>query len=125
MAITLSFDKFSNHPIDPGDIQQGNESVFQLKAPSGCYLTDLNFARITQKVTLKGVPAALATTLEGYLDAYATAVVTGALPTSNVTLDGKSYALKTLEKGSAVTVNGAKIYPSVSLDVISNELTIV
>ena len=125
MAITLSFDTLSNHPIDPGDIQQGNESVFQLKAPSGGYLTDLNFARITQKVTLKGVPAALVATLESYLSAYATAVVTGALPTSNVTLDGRSYALKTLEKGSAVTINGSRVYPSVSMDVISNELTIV
>jgi len=125
MAITLAFDSFSNHPIEPGDIQQGNESVFQLKAPSGSYLTDLNFARITQKVTLKGVPASLADTLESYLSAYASAVVTGALPTSNITLDGKSYALKTLEKGSAVTVNGNKIYPAVSFNCISNDLTIV
>lgn len=125
MAITLSFDSFSSHPIDPGDIQQGNESVFQLKAPSGSYLTDINFARITQKVTLKGVPAALADTIEGYLSDYATAIVTGAVPTPNVTLDGKSYAVKTLEKGSAITVNGNKVYPSLSFDCISNELTIV
>lgn len=125
MAITLSFDSFSSHPIDPGDIQQGNESVFQLRAPSGSYLTDLNFARITQQVTLKGVPAALADTIEGYLGDYATAVVTGALPTSNVTLDGKAYAVKTLEKGSAVTINGSKIYPSLSFQCVSNELTIV
>jgi hypothetical protein len=125
MAITLSFDKFSNHPIDPGDIQQNNESVFQLRSPSGEYLTDLNFARITQSVTLKGVPAALADTIEGYLSDYATSVVTGALPTANVTLDGKSYAVKTVEKGSSITVNGNKVYPSLSMTVISNDLTIV
>lgn len=125
MAITLSFEKFGTHPIDPGDIQQNNESVFQLRSPSGEYLTDLNFARITQSITLKGVPAALADTIEGYLSDYATAVVTGALPTGNVTLDGKSYAVKTVEKGSSITVNGNKVYPSLSMTVISNDLTIV
>jgi hypothetical protein len=125
MAISLVFDKFGTHPIDPGDLQQGNESVFSLRSPSGDYLTDLNFARITQQVSLKGVPAALADTIEGYLSDYATSVVTGALPTPNVTLDGKSYAVKTVEKGSSITVNGSKVYPNVQFTCISNDLTIV
>lgn len=125
MAISLVFDKFGTHPIDPGDVQQNNEQVFSLRSPSGDYLTDLNFARITQSVTLKGVPDALATTIEGYLSDYATAVVTGALPTPNVTLDGKAYAVKTVEKGSSVTVNGSKVYPSLVFSCISNDLTIV
>jgi hypothetical protein len=125
MAISLVFDKFGTHPIDPADIADGNESVYTLRAPSGDYLTDLNFARITKQVTLKGVPDALATTLEGYLSDYATAVVTGALPTPNVTLDGKSYAVKTVEKGSSITVNSSKVYPSISFTAISNDLTIV
>jgi len=125
MAISLIFDKFGTHPIDPGDITQSNESVYTLRAPSGDYLTDLNFARITQQVTLRGVPAALADTIEGYLSDYATSVVTGALPTPNVTLDGKSYAVKTVEKGSSITVNSAKVYPSLSFTCISNDLTIV
>ena len=125
MAITLSFEKFGTHPIDPGDLQQNNESVFQLRSPSGEYLTDLNFARITQSITLKGVPAALADTIEGYLSDYATAVVTGALPTTNVTLDGKGYAVKTVQKGSSITVNGNKIYPNLQFTALSNELTIV
>lgn len=125
MAISLIFDKFGTHPIDPGDITQSNESVYTLRAPSGDYLTDLNFARITQQVTLRGVPATLADTIEGYLSDYATSVVTGALPTPNVTLDGKSYAVKTVEKGSSITVNSAKVYPSLSFTCISNDLTIV
>lgn len=125
MAISLVFDKFGTHPIDPADVQQGNESVFTLRSPSGDYLTDLNFARITQQVSLKGVPAALATTIEGYLEDYATAVVTGALPTPNVTLDGKAYAVKTVEKGASITVNGNTVYPSISFTAISNDLTIV
>jgi hypothetical protein len=125
MAISLVFDKFGTHPIDPGDITQNNESVYTLRAPSGDYLTDLNFARITQQVSLKGVPAALADTIEGYLSDYATSVVTGALPTPNVTLDGKSYAVKTVEKGSSITVNSAKVYPNLTFTCISNELTIV
>lgn len=125
MAISLVFDKFGTHPIDPGDISEGNESVYTLRAPSGDYLTDLNFARITQTVTLKGVPAALADTIEGYLSDYATSVVTGALPTPNITLDGKAYAVKTLQKGSSITVNGSKVYPSIQFVGISNDLTIV
>lgn len=125
MAISLVFDKFGTHPIDPADIQENNESVYTLRSPSGDYLTDLNFARITQSVTLKGVPSALAETIEGYLSDYATSVVTGALPTPNITLDGKAYAVKTFQKGSSVTVNGNKVYPSVTLVAISNDLTIV
>lgn len=125
MAISLIFDKFGTHPIDPGDLSQGSESVYTLRAPSGDYLTDLNFARITQQITLKGVPKALADTIEGYLSDYATAVVTGALPTPNVTLDGKAYAVKTVEKGSSITVNGSVVYPSLSMTAISNDLTIV
>lgn len=125
MTISLVFDKFGTHPIDPGDINQGNESVYTLRAPSGDYLTDINFARITQQVSLKGVPEALANTIEGYLSDYATAVATGALPTPNVTLDGKAYAVKTVEKGSSITVNGNKIYPTVNFQGISNDLTIV
>ncbi len=125
MAISLVFDKFGTHPIDPADVTQGNESVFTLRSPSGDYLTDLNFARITQQVSLKGVPQALANTIEGYLEDYATAVVTGTLPTPNVTLDGKSYAVKTVEKGASVTVNGNVVYPNISFTAISNDLTIV
>ena len=125
MAISLVFDKFGTHPIDPADLTQGSEQVFSLRAPSGDYLTDINFARITQQVSLKGVPEALADTIEGYLSDYATAVATGALPTPNVTLDGKAYAVKTVEKGSSVTVNGNKIYPNVQFVGISNDLTIV
>ena len=126
MSITLVFDKFAGtHPIDPQDVQQGNESVYNLTAPSGDYLTQLNFARITQAVTLKGVPGDLADTIEGYLSDYASAVVTGVLPTPNVTLDGKPYAVKTLEKGSSITVNGNRIYPALKFNAISNVLTIV
>ena len=126
MAISLVVDKFAGtHPIDPQDVSQGNESVYNLTAPSGDFLTQLNFARITQSITLKGVPAALANTIDGYLDAYATAVATGALPTPNMTLDGKSYAVKTVEKGTSITVNGSKIYPAVKVSGISNERTIV
>jgi hypothetical protein len=125
MTISLVFDKFGTHPIDPGDVQQNNEQVYSLSAPSGDFLTTLNFARITQQVTLKGCPNALANSIEAFLGAYATAVVTGVNPTPNVTLDGKPYAVKTLEKGSAVTVNGSKLYPSLSFTCISNEITIV
>ncbi len=125
MAISLIFDKFGTHPIDPADVTQGSEQVFSLRSPSGDYLTDLNFARITQQVSLKGVPKSLADTIEGYLSDYATSVVTGALPTPNVTIDGKAYAVKTLEKGASVTVNSSTVYPSISFTCISNEITIV
>lgn len=125
MSISLVFDKFGTHPIDPADISQASEQVATFRLPSGDYLTDLNIARITQQVTLKGCPAALADTIEGYLSDYATAVVTGALPTPNVTLDGKAYAVKTLQKGAAVTLNGNKFYPSLQFTCLSNDLTVV
>jgi hypothetical protein len=125
MAISLVFDKFGTHPIDPGDISESSESVYTLRAPSGDYLTDVNFARITQQVSLKGVPDSLATTIEGYLEDYATAVALGNLPTPNVTLDGKAYAVKTVQKGSSITVNGNKIYPNLQFTCLSNDLTIV
>ncbi|MCA6430288.1 MAG: hypothetical protein IM613_12715 [Cytophagales bacterium] len=125
MAISLIFDKFGTHPIDPADVSQASEQVFSLRSPSGDYLTDLNFARITQQISLKGVPKTLADTIDGYLSDYATAVVTGAFPTPNVTIDGKAYAVKTVEKGASVTINGNVVYPNITINVISNDLTIV
>ena len=126
MAISLVFDKFAGtHPIDPQDVSIGNEQVYSFSAPSGDFLTTVGIGRYVATVTLKGVPSALADTIESYLDAYATAVASGSLPTPNVTIDGKSYSIKTFNPGTSIQLNGNKLYPSLQFTCISNVLTIV
>jgi len=125
MSISLVFDKFGSHPIDPQDVSIGNEQVYSFSAPSGDFLSTISLGRLTAQVTLKGVPAALATTIENLLDAYVDAVVAGNLPAPNVTIDSKPYAVKTYTPGTSILLNGAKIYPQISFTAVSNVLTVV
>lgn len=124
MAITLVFDKFQGHPLTPDDISQGNESVYTLPGSNGDFIEQLAIVRVTQTVTLQGCPVATADIIEGLVGDYATAVTQGNKPTPNVTLDGKSYAVKNITKGPAVTVNGNKTYPKLQFLCVSNEFTI-